>query len=191
MNTTVRLIWILLLADVNLKISSSNTLSPHPLHWWQNIYFWSKGLWVIIVAALFLLLSEKPIHVKISVNGGLHLQQRNENTVEKRGKSRENDVLHNRISYDKVKTQLGEVALSIIRGDLSQIKEKSDKSVDTTSRERSIKSSINLIYNRVNKCGSSTMLSLIEHLGNLVVSAEAINSWKHISSEDSSCRVQK
>ena len=121
-------------------------------------------------------MSEKPIHVKISVNGGLHLQQRNENTVEKREKPSENDVLHNRISYDKVKTQLGEVALSIIRGDLSQIKEKSDKSVDTTSRERSIKSSINLIYNRVNKCGSSTMLSLIEHLGNLVVSAEAINS---------------
>ena len=136
-------------------------------------------------------MSEKPIHVKISVNGGLHLQQRNENTVEKREKPSENDVLHNRISYDKVKTQLGEVALSIIRGDLSQIKEKSDKSVDTTSRERSIKSSINLIYNRVNKCGSSTMLSLIEYLGNLVVSAEAINSWKHISSEDSLCRVQK
>ena len=66
-------------------------------------------------------------------------------------------ISKNRNIYDKVSIDLNAEVLSIISG-----KFKNETKVHTSQNQKTSKS---IIYNRVNKCGSTSLLQLVEDLG--------------------------
>ena len=68
----------------------------------------------------------------------------------------EDDIYKSRNLYDQVSMNMNSEVLKIIKGNLT----KAGKEVDTSSRK-----SRSIIYNRVNKCGSTTLGQLLEDLG--------------------------
>jgi len=130
----------------------------------RKIVFSIIGILFSTGGVLFIL-SGKSFHVRFRVNESLLLQHHQlqlqlgatfklHNATYSRGKRR----FPSRFIYNKVNRKLERAALLILQGRISQ-RFKTKFGMNKTWPAPS------LLYNRVNKCGSSTMLSLLEKLG--------------------------
>ena len=105
-------------------------------------------------------------HIRLRIHESLFFVQR----VPKKPLRGVKKLFHSRAVYDTEKKKLDNEALEII---LDKQRAKSfqlsfqgqwhKSSLNRTSVK--LKSSSSLVYNRVNKCGSSTMLKLLDNLG--------------------------
>jgi len=105
----------------------------------------------ILIGSL-VLMSVPPFHINPWIHENLFFVQRVPNKQIRDVKK----MFHSRAVYDREKRKLDKEALDIIQGRGHRT------SLNIT---RKLKSTSSLVYNRVNKCGSSTMLQLLDNLG--------------------------
>jgi len=114
---------------------------------------WS--FWSLAFLGFLFTQKENAFHVSTSFHEKLVSQQVFLNKFTKQDPRRiSRKIFSNRIIYDEVNRKLDEEALLIITGNVSN-----------DSEEKLIRNSSSVIYNRVNKCGSTSMLRLLEDLG--------------------------
>ena len=112
-------------------------------------------------------MSASSLHIRLRIHESLFFVQR----VPKKPLRGVNKLFYSRAVYDTEKKKLDNEALEIILGkqraksfiQLSFQGQWHQSSLNRTSVK--LKSSSSLVYNRVNKCGSSTMLKLLDNLG--------------------------
>ena len=117
-------------------------------------------------------MSVQPFHIKLRIHENLFFVQRVPNKQIRDVKK----MFHSRAVYDREKRKLDKEALDIIQGKegrkikyllLSKSPLSGQYHKSSLNRTRKLKSTSSLVYNRVNKCGSSTMLKLLDNLGKL------------------------